>query len=340
MVNLPDNAASSSNSPDLVLEATKAGRGALLGMFILLDSVRWLVRRPRLLLLGMLPALFAFALVAGVITVLILKIRWLVDLLTPFSNDWSPAMQTVTDIVVGVAVIGIAFTLCVALFVSLSLAIGGPIYQRIWEAVEVSVNGYIPIAPERPKAPGFWARLLARHRKPESPQLPLEDSPSAGSETGQNAGTLFTDSTTKYLTKTNSTVGASFAQGIRTGLQQAGAFLWRSSKNLIITTALSLIPVVGSIAAIAFSQQLAIWALSFELSSRSFTAHGISEDEQTKILKLNRPTTYGFGFAAHLSFMIPLGAVLFMPAAIVGSAKLAHTCLSETPDASVLDETP
>ncbi len=269
MVNLPGNVSSPSGPPDLVLEATKAGRGVLLGIFILLDSVRWLVRRPRLLLLGMVPALLAFALVAGVITVLIFRIRWLVDLLTPFADDWAPALQTATDIVVGAAVIAIVFALCVALFVSLSLALGGPIYQKIWEAVEVSVHGYIP-------------------------------------------------------------VGASLGQGVRTGLRQAGSFLWRSSKNLIITTAISLIPVVGGIAAIAFSQQLAIWALSFELSGRSFGAHGLSEEDQTKIMKLNRPTTYGFGLATQLSFMIPLGAVLFMPAAIVGSAKLAHTCLAHT----------
>lgn len=275
VVPTPNSGASTSSSPDLILEATRAGRGFLLGMLILLDSLRWLVRKPRLLLLGMLPALLAFALVGVVLTALIWKIRWLVDLVTPFADDWSAAAQTATHIVVGIALVAIVFALCVALFVSLSLALGGPIYQRIWEAVEVSVHGYIPVG-----------------------------------------------------------ASLSFALGVRTGFRQAGSFLWRSSKNFIITTALSLIPVVGSIAAIAFSQQLAIWALSFELSSRSFTAHGLSEEDQTKNLKRNRPTVYGFGLATHLSFMIPLGAVLFMPVAIVGAAKLAHTCLAESPTAA------
>lgn len=338
-MNLPENTVRASDTPDLVLEATRAGRGALLGLFILLDSVRWLVRRPRLLLLGMAPALLAFALVGTVLTAVIWKIRWLVDLVTPFANNWSSVAQTATEIIVGVALIAIVFALCVALFVSLSLAVGGPIYQRIWEAVEVSVHGYIPVAPVRPKAPGFWARLLARRKAADASHPPLETATVTTADAGQTAGLLVPDSTAKYLNKANSTVGASFRQGVRTGLKQAGSFLWRSSKNFIITTALSLIPVVGSIAAIAFSQQLAIWALSFELSSRSFSAHGLSEEEQTKVLKHNRPTAYGFGLATHLSFMIPLGAVLFMPAAIVGSAKLAHTCLIENPAASILDET-
>lgn len=330
-MSLPNNTSSSSSSPDLVLEATRAGRGFLLGMLILLDSIRWLIRRPRLLLLGMLPALLALVLVSGVIAVLIFRIRWIVDLLTPFADDWAPALQTATEIGVGVAVIFIAIALCVALFVSLSLAVGGPIYQRIWEAVEVSVHGYIPVAPPRPKKPSIWARIFSRTRKLEPIKPPFEAALESGTEAGQNTGMLYADSTSEYLAKTNSAVGASFAQGVRTGLRQAGSFLWRSSKNLIITTALSLIPIVGSFAVLVFSQLLAYWAVSLELSSRSFTAHGVSEEEQTKILKLNRPTTYGFGMATHLSFMIPLGAVLFMPAAIVGSAKLAHTCLAESP---------
>lgn len=339
-MNLPNEAPSGSNSPDLILETVKAGRGVLTGILMLFDSVRWLARRPRLLMLGMLPAFLAFVLVAGVLAILILRIRWLVDLLTPFADTWAPALQTATSFVVGIAVIAMVFALCVALFVSLSLAVGGPIYQRIWEAAEVSVHGYIPLAPEQPKKPGFWSRLLARRGESKS----IQQSPEAASTTvcaaEQQPGLLFTEASTSYLKKTNTTVGATFSQGIRSGLRQAGSFLWRSSKNLIITTVLSLIPVVGGIAAIGFSQQLAIWALSSELSSRSLSAHGLSEASQAKILKLNRPTAYGFGLAAHLSFMIPLGAVLFMPAAIVGAAKLAHTCLEESSTASLPDDSP
>lgn len=47
-------------------------------------------------------------------------------------------------------------------------------------------------------------------------------------------------------------------------------------------------------------------------------------------LKADRPTTLGFGMAVFVSFLIPLGAVLLMPAAVAGAALLTRRVLGQS----------
>jgi CysZ protein len=76
--------------------------------------------------------------------------------------------------------------------------------------------------------------------------------------------------------------------------------------------------------------------LAMELSSRAFEARGIPSTDRRRLLRGHRAKLLGFGVATQLCFMVPLGAVLTMPAAVAGSTILARSVLdaaSTTPAA-------
>jgi CysZ protein len=50
------------------------------------------------------------------------------------------------------------------------------------------------------------------------------------------------------------------------------------------------------------------------------------------VLRANRPLTLGFGVAVFLCFLIPLGAILLMPAAIAGATLLSRRALGRPID--------
>jgi CysZ protein len=49
-------------------------------------------------------------------------------------------------------------------------------------------------------------------------------------------------------------------------------------------------------------------------------------------LREHRPFALGFGVAVFLSFLIPLGAILLMPAAVAGAALLTRRALGQPID--------
>ena len=53
------------------------------------------------------------------------------------------------------------------------------------------------------------------------------------------------------------------------------------------------------------------------------------------LLKDHEPTMLGFGVAVQLCFVVPFGAVLMMPAAVVGSTMLAREALDAAESAEV-----
>jgi CysZ protein len=52
--------------------------------------------------------------------------------------------------------------------------------------------------------------------------------------------------------------------------------------------------------------------------------------ERRSLLRADRPTTLGFGVAVFVCFLIPLGAVLVMPAAVAGATLLARRALGQS----------
>jgi CysZ protein len=112
------------------------------------------LRSPRLLLVGALPAvLTALLLLSGMVAVL----YWIGDLsalVTPFADDWTESLRTAVRVAAGLALSGGALVLALLSFTALTLAIGGPFYEHIAEAVEDELGG----APEETEL--TWPRLL------------------------------------------------------------------------------------------------------------------------------------------------------------------------------------
>lgn len=100
-----------------------------------------LLRSPRLLLIGALPAVLTMVLLLGGMVALV---YWFNDLgawLTPFADDWSEGWRTTIRIAAGVALIGLAYAVGQIAFTALTLAIGGPFYEHIAEKVEDDLGG-------------------------------------------------------------------------------------------------------------------------------------------------------------------------------------------------------
>jgi CysZ protein len=95
-----------------------------------------LLRSPRLLLLGALPAVLTTLLLTGGLVALAFWIDDLAALVTPFADDWASGWQTAVRITAGVMVFGAAITIGLISFSALTLAIGAPFYEAIAEKVE------------------------------------------------------------------------------------------------------------------------------------------------------------------------------------------------------------
>ncbi|MEZ0578897.1 EI24 domain-containing protein [Nocardioides sp. MH1] len=82
-------------------------------------------------------------------------------------------------------------------------------------------------------------------------------------------------------------------------------------------------PVVGPVLGVVVSGRL----VAGELVSRSLEARGLDRADQKALLAGHRPAMLGFGTVVQLCFLVPFGAVLMMPAAVVGSTMLAREAL-------------
>ncbi|GAA2772583.1 EI24 domain-containing protein [Saccharopolyspora taberi] len=95
-----------------------------------------ILRSPRLLLLGALPALISAALLLGALGTLIYFSGDLVGWLTPFAEAWAEPWRSGLRVVLGVGLVGAAALLGSLSFIALTLLIGGPFYEHIAEKTE------------------------------------------------------------------------------------------------------------------------------------------------------------------------------------------------------------
>ena len=93
--------------------------------------------------------------------------------------------------------------------------------------------------------------------------------------------------------------------------------------------ALGLIPIVGVILAAILGAFVGGWLLALELTGLAFDARGLNFSQRRAALRSRRPMALGFGAAAYLLFLVPLGAVFVMPAAVAGSVLLTRRALGE-----------
>lgn len=113
-----------------------------------------MLRRPRLLLIGAVPAVVTALLMVGAWAALIYWIGDVTAFVTPFADDWAESLRTAVRVATGVALVAAAFVIGVISFSAVTLAVGGPFYEHIAEVVEDEIGGP-PVEVEL-----SWGRLL------------------------------------------------------------------------------------------------------------------------------------------------------------------------------------
>jgi CysZ protein len=113
-----------------------------------------LLRSPRLLLLGVLPAVLTTLLLTGGVVALVYWVDDLAVLVTPFADGWADGVRTAVRLAAGVALFAAALVVGLISFSALTLAVGAPLYEHIAEKVEDDLGG----APSDAELP--WWRLL------------------------------------------------------------------------------------------------------------------------------------------------------------------------------------
>lgn len=126
-----------------VVPASRA-MGAREGAGFLLQGMRLWKVRPRLMLLGIIPALIVGVLILSTFVVLVMYADDVIDWATPFADDWYDAVRTTFRVVLYVLVLAGAAMLSIITFTGLTLAVGDPFYEKIWKEVEISLGGDVP----------------------------------------------------------------------------------------------------------------------------------------------------------------------------------------------------
>ncbi|WP_440710393.1 EI24 domain-containing protein [Herbiconiux sp. YIM B11900] len=230
-------------------------------------GVRMWGTRPRLMLLGALPALIVAAVYAAGLIVLAVNSPGLADWATPFADGWDEPWRSIVRVSAALALVAAGVLLVVFTFTAITLAVGDAFYERIWRATEESLGR----APGEP-AGGFW-RLLLR--------------------------------------------------GIGTGLR----ILVLTLGVALLLFVVGLIPLAGPILSPVLAAVFGGWVLALELTGFAFDARGLSLRDRRRMLGARRARTLGFGILCYLTFLIPLGAVLAMPSAVVGATLLARDAI-------------
>ncbi|WP_189078635.1 EI24 domain-containing protein [Mangrovihabitans endophyticus] len=224
-------------------------------------------RSPRLLLLGMLPALISGLLYAAALITLIVFLPDLTRWLTGFAGGWPTGTRDLVRVLAGVAVVGVAGLLGVLTFTAVTLLVGDPFYEKISGLVEARFGG-VPDEVETP-----WWRSLGRS-----------------------------------LVDSVRLIALSVLFGVP-------------------LFALGFLPVVGQTVVPVLGAAVGGWLLAVELTGVPFQRRGRRLRDRRAALGAQRAMSLGFGVAVFLCFLIPLGAVLLMPAAVAGATLLARNAL-------------
>ena len=225
------------------------------------------LRSPKLLFLGLLPAVIAGVVYAAALGVLIDFLPRLSRDVTWFANGWAGGWRDLTQVLAGAGLLGVAVLLGILTFTAVTLLIGDPFYERISELVEDRFGG-VPDGVEV----GFW-RSLAR------------------------------------------------------GLADSLRLIALSVLIGIPLFLLGFLPFVGQTVIPVLGGAVGGWLLAVELTGVPFQRRGLRLADRRASLRTNRPLALGFGVAVFCCFLIPLGAILLMPAAVAGATLLSRVVL-------------
>jgi CysZ protein len=264
---VPRSSALRSSASQGAAVAGGAVRQFLAGVGLLGRGLGLCLRSPRLLGLGLIPALISGAVYVGALIALIWFLPDLTASVTWFADDWSTGLRDVVRVIAGIGLLGLGGLLGVLSFTAVTLLIGDPFYERISELVEDRFGG-VPDEVET-----VWWRSLRRS-----------------------------------LVDSLRLIGLSILIGIP--LFVAG-----------------FIPVVGQTVVPVLTGAVAGWLLAVELTGVPFQRRGRRLADRRVALRAHRPLALGFGVAVFVCFLIPLGAVLLMPAAVAGGTLLSRRAL-------------
>lgn len=242
----------------------------LTGVGLLLRGLGMYARTPRLVLLGILPALITGALFLAGYATLVYFVTDLVELVTPFADDWAGWARDLFRVLAGFAFLALGAVLGVLTFTAITLVVGDPFYEEISARVETrygGVPGEIEVS---------WLRSLRR----------------------------------------------SMVDSLRL-----------VSRSVLLGVPLffaGFIPVLGQFVVPVVAAAVGGWFLVLELVGAPFYRRGLRLADRRRVLKEHRPVALGFGVAVFCCFLIPLGAILVMPAAVAGAALLARRSLGQS----------
>jgi len=119
------------------------GRDFFTGIGFLFRGLGMYARSPKIMFLGLIPAVIAGALITGAVVAMIVFSGDLADVITPFDRGWSDGLRETVHVVAMVALIGVTVLLAVFLYAALALLIGEPFYEKISYNVELKQGGPI-----------------------------------------------------------------------------------------------------------------------------------------------------------------------------------------------------
>lgn len=141
-----------------------AVREFVTGAATLLRGLALYGRNPRMMLMGIVPALISAVLFVGAYATLVVFADDLAVWVTPFADGWYGDLRRTVRLVAELAFLGTGALVAVLTFTAVTLVIGDPFYEKISEQVEARFGG-VPGAVEVP-----WWRSL-RHSLADSARL-------------------------------------------------------------------------------------------------------------------------------------------------------------------------
>lgn len=236
------------------------------GSYLLRGFGMWR-RRPGLMVLGMVPALIVFVLLATALVLLLLNLADLASWLTPFADDWDDTARTWLRLGVALVLVVAAVALSAMSFTGLTLMVGEPFYERIWRETEAMLGGAVPDG---------------------------------------NLG---------------------LARAVKDGI----VMILIGVATAAVVLALGFLPLVGAVAGAVLGFVVSGRILAAELIARPLEARGMDRVARKALLRPHNRRVLGFGLATQAFFLVPLGAIAVMPAAVVGATMLARDVVAPGP---------
>jgi CysZ protein len=113
----------------------------LTGTRLLLRGIGLVTRRPRLLLLGLVPGVISLLVVLAAVGTLLYFINDVAAAVTWFADDWSKDAQHAIRIFAAIGISAVAIVVAVLTFTALTLTIGDPFYEAISKRIDDQFGG-------------------------------------------------------------------------------------------------------------------------------------------------------------------------------------------------------